>query len=114
LDEALAAVDNVNQNVSGGIRYESSNEYIVRGVMSETHPEIIGKALVKMAVDKPVLLEHIADIQIGSKAPKIGLASEKTKSAVLLTVTKQPNTGTIALTDKLDEAVEEFRKTLPT
>ncbi len=113
LDEALAALDNVNRNVSGGIRYESANEYIVRGVVATDRPEIMAQALVKHMNGEPILLEHIADVGIGNKAPKMGMASERTKPAVLLTVTKQPNTGTIDLTEKLDEAVEEFRGALP-
>lgn len=113
LDEALAALEDVNQNVAGGIRYESGNEYIVRGVIATTHTDVIGKALVRHTGEEPVLLEHIADVAVGSKAPKIGLASEKTKPAVLMTVTKQPHTGTIELTGKLDEVIAGFRQTLP-
>lgn len=113
LDEALQAVENVNQNVAGGIRYESSNEYIVRGILATTNPEIIGSTLIKTTNGSPVLLEHIADVGIGNKTPKIGVASERTKPAVLLTVTKQPSTGTNELTALLDTALAELKVTLP-
>ena len=43
----------------------------------------------------------------------MGLASEKGKPAVLITVTKQPNTGTIELTEKLEEALKDLQKNLP-
>ena len=52
-------------------------------------------------------------MQIGAKAPKLGLASEKGKPAVLVTVTKQPNTNTLELTDELDASIQELQKTLP-
>ncbi len=113
LDEALQAVDQLNQNVSGGIRYESSNEYIVRGVLATTDTGALGSSLVKMVDGNPILLEHIATIGIGNKTPKIGLASEKANAAVLLTVTKQPNTGTIDLTEKLDAALADLKTVLP-
>lgn len=43
----------------------------------------------------------------------MGLASEKGKPAVLITVTKQPNTGTIELTEKLEAALKDLQKNLP-
>lgn len=49
----------------------------------------------------PVLLSDIATVQIGLKEPKLGLASERAKPAVLVTITKQPNTG-YEHTDKLN------------
>ena len=41
------------------------------------------------------------------------MASEKGKPAVLITVTKQPNTSTIDLTAKLDAIVAELQKNMP-
>ena len=61
----------------------------------------------------PVLLSDIATVQIGPKEPKLGLASERAKPAVLVTITKQPNTNTLELTDKLDQAIVDLQKTLP-
>ena len=45
----------------------------------------------------PILLEDVANVRIDSKEPKLGLAAVEGKDAVLLTVTKQPNAGTIEL-----------------
>ena len=39
--------------------------------------------------------------------------AEKGKPAVLITVTKQPNTGTIELTEKLEAALADLQKNLP-
>ena len=61
----------------------------------------------------PILLEDIATVKIGGKQPKLGLASERTKPAVLVTVTKQPNTSTIELTEKLDAVMADLQKNLP-
>lgn len=109
LDEALAAVDGMNQNVSGGVLFDYANEYIITGSLSVNDTTQIGKALVKSQNGSPILLDQIAQINIGSKAPKIGMASEKAKSAVLLTVTKQPNTSTLELTEKLDRELDVLR-----
>lgn len=112
LNEVMNTTRNMNQNANGGILYEFSNEYIVRGVVSTNHIDELSKAVVKTINGIPVLLEDIADIQIGNKAPKLGMASEKGKPAVLITVTKQPNTSTLELTEKLDQSVAELQKNL--
>ena len=59
------------------------------------------------------MISDVADVRIGAKAPKLGLASEKGKPAVLITVTKQPSTNTLELTEKLDVSLQELQKTLP-
>ena len=102
LGEVLTVTRNMNRNANGGVLYEYDNEYIIRGVLSTANAEEIGKGVVKTVGDFPVLLENIATVKIGSKSPKLGTASERAKPAVLITVTKQPNTSTIDLTEKLD------------
>lgn len=109
LDEALSALEGVNQNVSGGVLYGSSNEYIMTGSVSTKDPELIGQSLVKYHQGFPVTLSQIAQVSIGAKAPQIGLASERGRPAVLLTVTKQPSTSTLELTEKLDRELDDLR-----
>ena len=113
LGEVLAVTRNMNRNANGGVLYEYDNEYIIRGVLSTANAEEIGKGVVKIVGDFPVLLENIATVKIGSKSPKLGTASERAKPAVLITVTKQPNTSTIDLTEKLDAIMADLQKNLP-
>ncbi len=114
LDEVLAVTRNMNQNAAGGILYEYGNEYIVRGMLQSSDVNELGKAVVKKQGESPILLSDIANIQIGGKEPKLGLASEGGKHAVLLTVTKQPNTNTIDLSNKLDASIADLQKNIPT
>lgn len=113
LDEVLAVCRNMNRNANGGVLYEYSNEYIIRGMLTTTKANEIAKGVVKVVNDYPVTLSDIATVKIGGKSPKLGLASEKTKPAVLITVTKQPDTSTEKLTEKLDNIVDDLRKNLP-
>jgi CzcA family heavy metal efflux pump len=113
LDDVRTAVDGLTQNESGGILYERGNEYIVRGVVATADTALLGQSLIKMNGTAPILLEQIAKVEIGAKAPQIGLASEKAKPAVLLTITKQPAVSTMELTEKLDEAIEELKLQVP-
>ena len=113
LDDLLGAVRGMNQNASGGVLYEYGNEYIIRGALSTNDIELLGQAAVPTTDGGTVRLEQVATVAVGAQTPKLGLASVKGKPAVLLTVTKQPNTSTIALTEQLDKAVEELKTQLP-
>lgn len=113
LDEALSAVRNMNRNASGGIIYEYGNEYIIRGMLQTNEVKELEIAVVSKRGDYPVLIRDIADIKTGSKLPRLGVASERGKSAVLLTVTKQPNTNTLELTKNLDASIQDLKKNLP-
>jgi len=113
VDEVLSATRDMNVNTNGGVLYEHSNEYIVRGMVSTTKVEEIGKAVVKRMGTVPVTLSDIAEVCIGAQEPKIGCASVEGKPAVLITVTKQPQTGTLELTERIDRSLEEIKATLP-
>ena len=113
LGEVMAVTRNMNQNVNGGIIYQHSNEYIVRGMLSTTDVNLMARSVIKTIDGVPVTLEDIADVKIGSQEPKLGLASERGKPAVLVTVSKQPQTGTIELTEKLLAALKDVQKNLP-
>ena len=125
LTEVMNATREMNLNANGGVLYEYGNEYIVRGVISTDRVEQLAKTAVKLqggdtssaspasTPDVPVLLEDIADVRIGAKLPKLGTASERGKPAVLLTVTKQPATSTLELTDKLETSLKDLQKNLP-
>ena len=114
LTQVMDATRNMNRNASGGVLYERGNEYIVRGVLTTANTELLGQAVVATTVKgQPVVLADVADVEMGVKSPKMGLASVSGKPAVLLTVTKQPSTSTLELTGKLDEVVEQMRSALP-
>ena len=115
LSEVMNITREMNLNANGGVLYEYDNEYIVRGVLSTDKVDQIAKAVVRSngVSGAPILLEDIADVQIGAKLPKLGTASERGKHAVLLTVTKQPATSTLELTDKLEASLQDLQKNLP-
>mgnify|MGYP003363902746 CR=1 FL=1 len=115
LGEVMNVTREMNLNANGGVLYEYGNEYIVRGVLSTDKIDQIAKAVIRGngASGAPILLEDIADVQIGAKLPKLGTASVRGKAAVLMTVTKQPSTSTLELTDKLETSLKDLQKNLP-
>lgn len=113
LDEVMASVKLLNNNASGGVLYEYGNEYLIKGDITTTSTEEIGKSVVRSDENGVVLVEDIANVQIGNKLPRLGVASEMTKQAVLLTITKQPAVGTIELTKKIEADLLSISKNIP-
>ena len=113
LQEVMAVTEEMNRNENGGVIYEYGNEYIVRGMLSTTDIEQLSTALVKKVGDMPVLLRDVAEVKIGYQEPKLGTASVRGKNAVLVTVTKQPETNTLELTEKLEAAMKDLQKSMP-
>lgn len=113
LAEAIEATEAMNENSSAGVLNQYGNEYIVRGMLSSGSAEQIGRAVVKTVGDKPILIEDVATVTIGAKSPQLGVASERARAGVLITVTKQTGASTIELTNEIDRTIGELRKTLP-
>lgn len=113
LGEVMAVTSAMNRNATGGTLYEYGNEYIIRGMLSTNNVDEIAHTVVKRVGEAPVLLSHIAEVKVGNRRPKFGTASLRTEPAVILTVTKQPHTSTLKLTEKLDATLEDIRHELP-
>lgn len=112
LTELLKASEEANKNAAGGFMSEYSNEYIVRGIGRTNDLNELGRSLIKTVNGSPVKIEDVAEIKIGP-AVKIGDGSLKGNPAVIMTVMKQPGTNTLELTDKIDNALANLKKTLP-
>src|SRR5574344_1744454 len=57
----------MNQHAAAGVLYEYGNEYIIRGIVSTSDAEALGKTVVARNGSVPVLLENIAEVKIGAK-----------------------------------------------
>lgn len=113
LAEVLDKVQGINDNANGGILYQYGNEYIIRGAITTLSPDDLAATVVKRTSDGHIHLSDISEVRVGEKSPKLGVASTCGKQAVLLTVIKQPEAGTIELTDKIDRTLEAMQDNLP-
>ncbi len=113
MNEVSAASKDINNNVGGGVLYEYGNEYLIKGDINTTKLEDIANTVVRSDENGTILISDIATVKIGSKSPKLGLASKDTQPAVLLTITKQPDTDTKALTNAILKSLDELKKSLP-
>lgn len=112
LDELVKAGTEANGNSAGGFLYNYGNEYTIKGIGRTNSLEEIGRAIIKKTDGHVIRIEDIATVQIGP-APKIGDASNNGQPSVVLSISKQPEVNTLQLTQKIDDALLDLKKTLP-
>lgn len=113
LAEVTEALRDVNANSAGGIIQGYGNEYVVKADVSTEDACELGNTVISADDGKIITLNDIARIGPGGKTPRTGVASYRGAPAVIMTVTKQPGTGTIRLTEQLLDVIAEARKSLP-
>ena len=99
LDEVLEAADGFNANAGGGVVYQYGNEYIIKADINTADCDALARSVVRSDSRGIVTLGDIANVELGGRLPRIGVASVEAEPAVIITVTKQPGTGTIQLTE---------------
>ena len=102
----------ISQNSTGGVVRQYGNEYVVRGIARTSDLEVLSNSYIKSINEKPVRIRDIADVKIGS-AVKMGYASENAKPAIIISISKQPNTNTLDVTQRIEENLAELQKTIP-
>ncbi|MBI5058894.1 efflux RND transporter permease subunit [candidate division KSB1 bacterium] len=112
LDKLQEAVSKANLNSTGGFFVASGSEYLIRGVGRVEALEDLKRAVVTVRDGSPILVEHVADVQIGA-ATKLGTSSVSGCDAVILSIQKQPNANTLELTERLDAMVADMKPLLP-
>lgn len=113
LAEVLEALEGSNENAAGSVMYAHGNEYLVKGAVNTASPEEVAAIALPSGQGRNLRVGDVATVKFGGSLPRIGTASVKGRESVILTITKQPGTGTISLTGELDRQIEELRKTLP-
>ncbi|HMM35749.1 MAG TPA: efflux RND transporter permease subunit, partial [Thermoanaerobaculia bacterium] len=87
-------------------------EWLIRGLGRIATNEDVAKTVVTARNGVPVLVGHVAKVEIGP-ALKRGEGSANGKPAVILGVLKQPGANTLTLTAEVDRALDEIQRTLP-
>ena len=113
LKDVEEALSEFNSNASGGIINDYDNEYLIKAQISSKNPEELGKTPVPTSNGEVVVLADFAEVRLSAKTPEIGKASVNSEAAVLITVTKQPFTGSISLTDEILKTLNNIEASLP-
>lgn len=111
MNELIETCKGMNLNTSGGFINEYGNKYIIRGLARTNNIADLGNSVIKVTKDVPVKISDVADIIIG-QTPQIGTASYRGGDAVLVTITKQPGTNTVRLTEDINSAITSIQENI--
>ena len=112
LDELAAVCAGISENSSGGVLREYGNEYVVRGMARTSALDELGHSFIKLTGGQAVYVEDVAEIKI-APAVKMGYASQNAQSAIIVSVSKQPNTNTLKLTQDIVANLQALEQSLP-
>ncbi len=112
LDEVVTAAALSSRSPAAGFHVEGGQEYLVRGLGRARQPEEVAAAVVRTHDGAPIRIGDLANVAWGPE-PQRGTASYRAKSAVILSVQKQPGANTLRLTQQIDRALERLSAALP-
>ena len=112
INQVEKALQKSNANTTGNFFEQGGTEVLIRNLGRIKTIEQIENIVISYKDGMPVLLSQVADVRFGAKF-KRGDGGLNGEPAVLLTVEKQPNANTIALTEEVLKAIEELKPGLP-
>lgn len=112
LEELATVCKGMSENSTGNVLREYGNEFVIRGMARTSDLEELANTYIKSVNTKPIRISDVAEVKIGS-AVKMGYASENASPAIIISISKQPNTNTLELTEKIEENLATIKKTLP-
>ncbi len=110
--ELAEICEGISQNSTGAVIRQYGNEYVVRGIARTSNLEDLGNSYIKSRNGKPVRIRDVAEVEIGS-AVKYGYASRNAEPAIIISVSKQPNTNTLEVTKDIEDNLTALQLTLP-
>ncbi len=113
LEEVTTALEESNQNSTGGFYVHGAQESLIRAVGRVGSLDDLRNVVVSARNGVPILIGQVADVSVGP-AVKRGEGSSDAKPAVVLGITKQPAVNTLELTKRIDRELDAIQATLPT
>ncbi len=111
-EQVEAALARFGANTGGGFTDQYSREFLIRNIGRTRSLDDLRSLPVATVAGQPVLLRQIADVSFAARI-KRGDAGFQGRSAVIVSVEKQPGVDTIRLTRQIEAAVREITATLP-
>jgi HME family heavy-metal exporter len=109
LETALAQF---GANTGGGFTDQYSREFLIRNIGRTRSLDDLRGVIVGTVAGQPVALRQVADVSFAPRV-KRGDAGFQGRSAVIVSVEKQPGVDTIRLTAQLERAIRDITATLP-
>jgi len=112
LEQVAHAIETSNQNTTGGFAVRGAQQNLVRGLGRLRSAEDLRRVVVATREDTTITVGQVASVEVGA-AVRMGEGSVDAKPAVVMAITKQPGTNTIALSKAIDRELDQIAKDLP-
>ncbi len=112
IDDLTAALEQASRSAAAGFHVDRGQEYLVRGKGRARDASDLASTVLRSAEGVPVVVGDVAAVREGPE-PKRGTASYKTRPAVILSVQKQPEANTLALTREIERLLVTLAGSLP-
>ncbi|HSI63073.1 MAG TPA: efflux RND transporter permease subunit, partial [Candidatus Saccharimonadia bacterium] len=112
LEEINIATSKAAGNATSGFLQAGPKEIMVRNLGMSTSLEELGKTVVKVVKDRPILLSDVATLDYGVQIMR-GDASVNGEMGVIMSIDKSPGFDTLRITADIEKALAELGPTLP-
>ncbi len=110
--DVVQAMEESSASTAAGFHIDDSQEYLVRGLGRAQTAEDLGATVVNVVDGIPITVAMVGQVEAGIE-PVRGTASYSGRSAVILSVQKQPGANTLELTEAIDRVMSEMEESLP-
>ena len=112
LDTLEKALSQFGTNSGGGFADQGGREFLIRNIARTLSLDDLRTLVLPRPAGGNVFLHQIAQVDFAARL-KRGDAGYMGRPAVILSVEKQPEADTLALTNAVEEAVADLNRTLP-
>ncbi len=112
IEELERSARNAASNRTGGFIDRGPQEIMVRNLAMTVELEDLARTIIKMSKGRPIAISDVAAVAWGTE-PKRGDAAVNGSPGVIMSVIKAPGFDTIALTEKIEAAIDGLQSTLP-
>lgn len=111
-EDVEAALTGFGANTGGGFADQYGREFLIRNIGRTQSLDDLGNLVVASVNGQPVALDQVAEVSFAPRT-KRGDAGFMGDDAVIVSVEKQPDVDSIALTQQVEAALAEMTAALP-
>ena len=112
LEDIESAISHFGTSTGGGFVNLQAREYLIRNIGRTTKIENLMNLVVAHRDGHVVTLQQVADVGFAPR-PKRGEAGFSGKPAVILSIQKQPNADTVAITEEIEGMLPGLQEVMP-
>jgi len=110
--EVEEAAAGASVNTTGGYLESGAQEYLIRNIARTASPGEIASTVIRSVDGVPITIGQVARVEPAAQTRR-GDASINGRPGVILAVEKQPDANTVALTARVEAALDELKPGLP-